>query len=302
MNNISTNVLITGATGFIGRHLLRRLVLLNYNVSILVRDRSDLSLIGEDIKKVKLYYFDDSYESVDRAFQNSSFDLVFHLAAFGNYFHDSNQISQIIDSNIKLGTFILDAMKVHKCNHLINTSTYWQHYQGVNYIPICLYAATKKAFEGIIDYYVVSSYIKAISLTLYDIYGYDDNRPKLLNLLLKGDSEQSFDLTLGEQMHHMVFIDDVVDGYINAAGCILDDKNNLIKHEIYSLPSNKMFSLKELVGVIKEISKKRFNINWGKKPYYELQIMNPYVGKVLPGWKAKISLQKGIQTILKSLK
>ena len=141
----------------------------------------------------------------------------------------------MIDSNIKLGTFILEAMKQHGCKYFINTSTYWQHYKNYNQ-PICLYAATKKAFEDIIEYYCIDGGIKAISLKLHDVYGYDDHRGKLLNTLIKnGDSEKVFNLTKGEQKLYMVFIDDVIDAYIEALALIKKDHNSNESHAIYGI-------------------------------------------------------------------
>ncbi len=295
------NILVTGATGFIGKSLLKRLVALGHNVSILVRRDSDLSVVGDVLSKIKFFYFDGDYDSIDAAFSGSNFDLVFHLAAFGNYEHESSAISRMIDSNIKLGTFILEAMKNHGCKNIVSTSTYWQHYGGKKkYEPIALYAATKKSFEDIIEYYAISSGFRAITLKLYDVYGYSDHRKKFINSLFGTKSGAEYDLTEGKQLFYMVFIDDVVDGYLTAAQLVLNGSSQAGNHKVYALRGRQKHSLRQIVSMIFEISKKSFNANWGRKPYYPLQIMRPFSEKILPGWVAKTSLKDGIKIIIKN--
>jgi len=148
------NILITGATGFIGKHLVRRFSQdKRYRVIILVRENSNLNIIKDHKDKISIYEYKSDYQSVENVFKNNKICYVFHLAAFSCYDHKSEDISDMIDSNIKLGTFILESMQKYQCQYFINTSTYWQNYQNNNYQPICLYAATKEAFEKIIDYY-----------------------------------------------------------------------------------------------------------------------------------------------------
>jgi CDP-paratose synthetase len=293
------NILITGATSFIGKHLIKRLVNQGEcNITALVRDGSNLGILAESIDNIALHYYCSDYDSIDSLFQEKSFDCVIHLAAFSSADHRAEDISKIIDSNIKLGTFILEALKKYNCKYFINTSTYWQHYKN-NDQPICLYAATKEAFEDIIKYYCIDGEIKAISLKLHDVYGYDDHRGKLLNTLIKNrNSDKILNLTKGEQKLHMVFIDDVIDAYIEVLALIKDNLNNDENHAIYGIYGKEKFSLREIVETLEEIMGKKLNINWGKKGYYKFQIMEPRIENKLAHWEAKVSLREGIKIIL----
>ena len=211
------NILITGATGFIGKHFIKRLLEQGgYNIVALVRPSSNLSVINDYLDNITIHHYKDDYKSIESLFQQISFDYVFHFAALSKYDYKVAEISSMLNSNITFGTFLLEAMKRYNCSYFINTSTYWQHYQDHNYQPICLYAATKAAFENIVDYYCMDSKIKAITLKLYDVYGYDDHRGKLLNVLIKQqDPDKVFDLTAGEQKLYMVFIDDVINALLS---------------------------------------------------------------------------------------
>jgi len=290
------NILITGATGYIGKHLLKRLVEEKNKVTVLVRKTSNLSLIKDLQSQIYIHQYNSDFDSIDELFNNKKFDYVLHLASISNYDHKSENIDDMIDSNIKLGTFILEAMKKHGCKYFINTSTYWQNYQNQNYQPNCFYAATKKAFEDIIDFYCISQEIKAISLKLYDVYGYNDHRNKLLNYLFtKSSNKKTTKLTAGEQKLYMVFIDDVIDAYQLAMNLIINHDQG---HAIYGIYGKEKYSLKQIIDIAQEIANKKFNIKFGARDYNQFQIMDSYGFNKLPQWDAKISLKEGIKIIL----
>lgn len=296
---IVQNVLITGATGYIGKHLTRRLVNDNgYHVTILVRDHSNMDLIRSIQDRISIHIYKSNYDSIDELFRNCKFDYVFHLAAISCYEHKPEDISDMIDSNLKLGTFILEAMKKYGSSYFINTSTYWQNYQNQNYEPTCLYASTKKAFEDIIDYYCMDQKIKAVSLKLYDVYGYDDHRNKLLNNLLIKKSDSPVNLTGAEQKLYMVFIDDVIDAYQVAMTMVQKDNK---KHAIYGVYGKEKYSLRDVIDLAQKLANVNFNITFGAKNYNQFQIMNSFGVDKLPGWDAKITLKEGLETMLDSI-
>jgi nucleoside-diphosphate-sugar epimerase len=290
-------ILITGSTGFIGKHLIRRLVEMGHGVTSLIRPTSKVT----ETPSVTCHVYKGTYANIESLFQKQYFDTVIHLASMAQYDCSPEQIAPMIETNITLGTFLLQAMKQYGCSRFINTSTYWQHYRGEKtYQPICLYAATKKAFEDIIDFYTLDGTIRAISLTLYDVYGYDDHRNKLLNLLIKNrDAEKSFDLSPGEQKLQMTFIDDVVDAYLQAMNLLPNTPKN---HTIYGIYGQETYTLKDIVALLETLIGAPFSIQWGQKAYYPFQIMDPYFGGRLPHWEAKISLKEGLTTILEKEK
>ena len=291
---IISKILITGATGYIGRNLLKRFINSNnVEISIITRNKSNLKFIDSFKDKITIYLYDSSYESIENIFKNNKFDYVFHLASFSKFKYHSLELSEIIDSNIKFGTYILEAMSKYGSKFFINTSSYWQNYRSFKSEPICLYAATKQGFEDIINYYSLDKNIKAISLKLYDVYGYEDNRNKFINTLITHNLEL-IDVTKGEQLLSLVFIDDVVDAYFHSMKLILNTKHN---HSIYGVYSNEKISIKEIIKKIKKILHKEFKVNFGVVEYNNLQIMDPYFEKKLPGWSAKVTFSKGLKII-----
>lgn len=284
---------ITGATGFVGSHLARRLVQENWRVHILIRAGSVVPAATE-FSQMIIHKHDGSTSSMISCMSLAEPDVVFHLSSLFLSQHKSHNVDALIQSNILLGSQLLEAMENIGVKLFVNTGTSWQHYNNEDYSPVCLYAATKQAFEAIVDYYVSACGIKAITLKLFDTYGSGDNRPKLFNLLKKhADTGEVLEMSPGEQLLDVVHIDDVINAYLVAASRLLDGK--VSAHENYAVTSRKLLSLKEIVAIFSNATKKIVNINWGAREYRFREVMIPWDrGCVIPGWHAKIDLLDGL--------
>jgi nucleoside-diphosphate-sugar epimerase len=146
--------LVTGATGFVGSRLVKKLVCDGWVVHIIVRDGSKLTELKEIVGDIHIHEYDGSSSSMTEIVSSSNPSVVFHLASLFLSEHKSDQINDLIDSNITFGTQLLEAMVTCQVYNLVNTGTSWQHYQNEQYSPVNLYAATKQAFENIVQYYV----------------------------------------------------------------------------------------------------------------------------------------------------
>lgn len=286
--------LVTGATGFVGSHLARRLVREGWQVHILSRTGSRLPDVPE-FAHVTNHVHEGSTESMVRCLAQAKPDVVFQLASLFLSQHASNDIESLIQSNVLFGNQLLEAMKVNEVCCLVNTGTSWQHYNNENYNPVCLYAATKQAFEAILEYYVQACDMKAITLKLFDTYGPDDPRPKLFYLLSKAaKSGEPLDMSPGEQLIDLVYIDDVVEAYLLAAIRLLD--GNVSQHECYAVSSGQPMPLRKLVDLYAEVNKQTVSVNWGARPYRYREVMVPWINcQGIEGWKPKITIAVGIQ-------
>ena len=104
----------------------------------------------------------------------------------------------------------------------MNTGSYSQHYGGRAYSPVSLYAATKQAFQDILQFYCEVRGLRAVTLELPDTYGPDDKRPKLFSLLDRvARSGETLQMSPGEQLLDLLHVDDVVHGYEVAADGLL---------------------------------------------------------------------------------
>ena len=288
------NIVITGATGFVGSNLTNYFLNLNYEVHLIVRPNSDLSNLNMNDSSLKVFRYENNLNSLISFFKVTNPICTFHLASNFIAEHNSSQIDGLVASNILFGLHLLEAMKEANVRTLINTGTSWQHYNNEDYNPVSLYAATKQAFENLIEYYVQAEDFKVITLKLFDTYGETDIRPKLINLLNQFAKENTeLIISPGDQMINLVHVNDVCIAFETAMKLIENWGNGI--HQKYVVKHSKSYSLKEVISVFEMTAQKNINIIWGGKPYRKREVMQLWErGEVLPNWEAKISLEEGI--------
>ncbi|MDH3974414.1 MAG: NAD(P)-dependent oxidoreductase [Deltaproteobacteria bacterium] len=299
MNNSAyEKVLITGATGFVGSHLAKRLVSDGKDVHLIVRPGSDLSPLNSISEKITLHCHDGSTEGMFSVVEKAEPHIVFHLASLFLAQHESKDVAPMIESNILFATQLAEAMTKFGVNSLINTGTAWQHYNNEDYNPVCLYAATKEAYEDILRYYTETTGLKVITLKLYDTYGPGDMRPKLFSLLNRVAREkETMAMSPGEQLIDILYIDDVINAFIIAAHRVMDAGSGSM--ESFALSSGNPLKLKELILLYGEVFGEELTIEWGQREYRQREVMVPWNrGEVLPGWKPEIALREGIKKII----
>jgi nucleoside-diphosphate-sugar epimerase len=290
----SRRALVTGATGFIGSHLVTRLLAEGWTTAILVRPRAHQH-DGEPA--VAVHEYDATIESVRKAVAESRPDVVFHLASLFLPAHEPAQVKRLVDSNILFGAQLLEAMTVQGARRLVNAGSYWQHYRDRPYDPVCLYAATKQAFEAILAFFVNARYMSAITLTLFDTYGPGDPRPKLLPRLQAAAAEgRALQMSPGEQLLSLVHIDDVIAAFLLAADRLLSGA--VAGSSNYVVNADLPISVRELVKVFGEVCGRTVDVEWGARPYRPREMMAPWSGGVrLPTWKPKIPLEEGLRRL-----
>ena len=286
--------LLTGITGFVGRHLAEKLLSEGWEVHGIVRENSDTSkLVGKFADRVKLHVHSEK-KSLNSIMAEVKPDVVFHLASLYLSSHAYEDIPALVESNVTFGTLLVEAMTNNGCCRLVNTGTSWQHYHDKQYSPVNLYAASKQAFDDMLQYYREARGLKVIELQLFDTYGNDDFRKKLLKLLKDClNSGSGLAMSPGEQLLNLVHIDDVVAAFYLAGGYLLAGEYD--KCGTYAVSSQEEISLRELAGKIEKIAGSRLNIEFGGRPYREREVMRPWAGgHPLPGWECRVSLDEGL--------
>jgi nucleoside-diphosphate-sugar epimerase len=290
MNPGSTRrALLTGGSGFLGSHLVRRLRARGWEIHLLQRSPSH---------DAGSHLYDGSSASVLAAMQAARPEVVFHLASLFLASHAPEQIEELVDSNLLLGTQLLEAMSLCGVSSLVNTGTSWQYFHNRSYSPVNLYAATKQAFESILAYYVEARGFSAITLSLFDTYGPGDPRKKLLPLLLSClHTGEPLLMSPGEQMLDLVHVDDVCAAYERAAEVVsVMDRGSAV----YAVGGSERRSLREVVETLERVAGKSLNVHFGARPYREREVMQLWDGPTLPGWQPLIPLEKGFRALLET--
>ncbi len=289
-------VFVTGATGFIGKNLVNKLIELNFEVTVNLH--SDKPSPFSD--KVKTYRLNemDIQSDID-FFKTSRFSGIIHLASLYLTAHKPEEAIELVNSNIRFSTHILECASQAEINWFINTGTFWQNFENASYSPVNLYAASKQAFECIAQYYIETNKINFCTLRLSDTYGPNDSRPKIFNLFDKiAKTGEVLEMSPGDQILDISFIDDVVSAFILLVGQLVANSPLMYNGAIYAVRADKRYTIRELVAVFESVTSEKLNIKFGGKPYRDREVMVPWgKGKIVPGWKSKVSIEEGIVEI-----
>jgi|TARA_B110000238_G_C16058982_1_gene409541 nucleoside-diphosphate-sugar epimerase len=281
------NILLTGATGFVGSNILAQLIFCCHNITIVKRINSDTSRINQFKNKISIINdINDIKDSV-------KFDCVIHAAT--SYEKNEYGGSEILLANINLPVNLLDFVMRSNCKKFINLSTFIAQYQSD---PPNKYALTKRHFEEWGAYYANYYSLSFINLVLHQVYGVGDSTNKFIPWLLKQikSDVHSVDLTKGYQERDFINVKDVA----TAVSLIVDqdaDKN----YENYEICTGKVTTIRKFAETIKVLANSNTKLNFGSKDYRENEIMtlNPSSSKLKKlGWDTSMSLEHGIKQML----
>lgn len=273
-------ILVTGATGFVGQHLLPYLEKQGHEVYALVRPSTD----GSKVYTNHLYVFEDDIEHLASYLLENHVDGIIHLASLYIAQHKPADIKNIVTSNVYLGTAVMEAAVKAGVKWFLNTGTIWQNYNvepySDRYCPVNLYAASKQAFMDMAKYYTEVSDIRFCTLKLCDTYGANDTRRKIFALFEQiAKSGECLKMSPGGQKLDIVHIDNVVRDF-EALAEKLDNGEQL--REEYVVSSGRQKSLKEIAKQYEIDHQVILNIEWGGRPYRKREVMVPYIGHQLP--------------------
>jgi nucleoside-diphosphate-sugar epimerase len=230
-------------------------------------------------------------------FAQNAFDGVIHLASCFTQSHSDDTLDELIDTNVKFSTQLLDACCHTGVRWFINTGTFWQHYNQSDYSPVNLYSATKQAFETIAQFYIETTQINFATLKLSDTFGPNDTRPKIFALWEKQiNNPDELLMSPGNQLIDISYIDNVTSAFSQLVTLVDKDKNREHCGKYYAVNSSEILTLKDLSKKFETIYNVKLAINWGARPYRNREVMTPWnSGIPVPGWKPVVSLDEGIE-------
>lgn len=294
-------ILLTGATGFIGSHLLPELLEKKYKIIILKRSSSSVWRIKKLLPQIKSYNLDQI--DLQLPFKENKIDCLIHLAAkYVKKDQDFDQIEEMVDTNIKLPSLLSHLCLQHQVKHFINTGTFFEYQTSSKPLtensPLKsynFYAATKTAFSQVLKQHTQKPGFKAVDFKLASVFGPKDN-PKLLNFLIKNLIKgQKVDFSPGQQKWNFTYVEDTVRAYLNTIRYF----SKLSNYETLNIGYDKAHSIKDIVKNLEKISGKKLNITWGAKPYPKNEIMfvnyDHSKTKKLIKWKPSYNLYTGLK-------
>ncbi len=275
------NILITGANGYLAKNLVKKLILKsNHNLILLVRENSNINELMQYVSIDNIIFYNGRIDCLQKL-HNFQIDIIFHLA---NYYPDSNRPAikkEIISSNITLIKNIIKFLGENNNIRIINITSYIIFDKHID----SLYKDAKKSI------YEYLSKKNCQNFVLYDTYGNNDPRPKLINYLIdysKNGKKLKMKYSKDSEIN-LVYIKDVINAFMVA----IEKEQNTEVCKICC----KTITLKNVIDTFNEISEKKVEVEWleenNKKSLYPLDF------KRLSGWKPKYNLAMGLTEMLK---
>ena len=328
MINNKETILVTGAAGFIGFHLARRILEDGGHVIGIDNMNSyyDLGLKKDRLKILsgyKNFLFNkidiSSINELKNVFEDNSIDIVVNLAAQAGVRYSLENPSAYVDSNLSGFVNLLECCRHNKVKHLVfassssvygaNTKMPFSVHHNVDH-PVSLYAATKKANELMAHTYSHLFGLPCTGLRFFTVYGPWGRPDMALFLFTKAIFEEKpiKVFNQGKMQRDFTYIDDIIEGVIRVmkkipepdpdwSGNNPDPGTSYTAYKIYNIGNNNPVELMEFIKTIEKITKKQ-----AKKEFCELQAgdvratfadIDDLVNDI--GFKPSTSLETGIK-------
>ena len=298
-------VLVTGAAGFIGANLVKRLLAEFDSIKVIgidsITEYYDVRLKYERLEELSVYgdrfvFIKDSIAKkgvVDSIFTDHHPQVVVNLAAQAGVRYSITNPDAYIESNL-IGFYnILEACRHYSVEHLVyaSSSSVYGSNKKVPYStddkvdnPVSLYAATKKSNELMAHAYSKLYNIPSTGLRFFTVYG-PCGRPDMAyfsftNKLLKGETIQIFNY--GNCKRDFTYIDDIVEGVVRIMQHAPEKKNGddrlpIPPYKVYNIGNNSPENLLDFVTILQEelIAAKVLPIDYDFESHKELVPMQP---------------------------
>jgi UDP-glucuronate 4-epimerase len=322
------NILVTGAAGFIGFHLSKRLLQEGYAVTGLdnLNDYYEVSLkqarlaILEPVKGFSFAKIDLTDKNrLDALFGENKFDFVINLAAQAGVRYSLTNPYAYLDSNLTGFLNILEACRHYPPKHLIyasSSSVYGANrkmpfsvHDNVDH-PLALYAASKKANELMAHAYSNLYQLPTTGLRFFTVYG-PYGRPDMAlfiftKAILEGQPIEIYNH--GKMKRDFTYVDDIVEAMVrlmpkppqgnkNWSGQSPDPATSFAPYQIFNIGNNQPVDLSYFIEVIekalgKEAIKKLMPLQDGDVPetYADISDLQREIG-----FKPTTAIETGVK-------
>jgi UDP-glucuronate 4-epimerase len=325
-------VLLTGAIGFIGYHLVERLLKEGFSVVGIdnINSYYDVRLkyaklpilgIEEDsiwpnipYQSTKHKYFKfvkldikDRY-NLEKLFETEKFDIVCNLAAQAGVQYSIKDPHTYIENNITGFINIIDACRQNKINHFVyaSSSSVYGNREDVPFKetdnvdnPISLYAASKKSNELIAHSYSHLFDLKTTGLRFFTVYG-PWGRPDMAPYIFVKqimNNKQIVVYNNGDMERDFTYVDDIVVGIFEA----INGEGNGESYNVYNIGNSKPVNLNQFIRTIEKIINKKAEIIY--KPIRKGDVLKTYsdissIQKDL-NYESCVDLSSGLENFIK---
>ncbi|MCL4397622.1 SDR family oxidoreductase [Patescibacteria group bacterium] len=305
------NCLVTGGAGFIGSHLVDRLLSDGHEVTVIDNFSTGRpeNLAGKKVEIIKRSICDN----LDQIFENEKFEVVFHLAAIPRVQLSINDPVNTHETNIN-GTFnlLLTCRKFNVKRFVFSSSS--SVYGDQDRLPLVEtmtpnpsspYALHKLVGEHYCRLFRELYGLETISLRYFNVYGprqnpdggYANLIPKFFRMLKDGNSPVINGT--GKQTRDFTYVGDVVEANLLAANTTNPDCFG----QTFNVGAGKNYSVNEVAEIIIKLTGSKSKVSYGPK-VVEPQNTLADISKStkLLGWSPKTNFTEGMKIVFRTLK
>ena len=284
------NFLITGASGFIGNSFLKNFSNKNNLYYILLKNSKKNKKFKNSFKvKNKRFIFFKRYSEIYTSLKKLKINFFINFAT--HYTKDNNfkNTELLIKSNILFPSLILESINKKYLKKVITFGSMQEHHQNKEYMPDCLYAATKKSLDKLFFFHkIMLTKIKFYNLKFYETYNANDKRKKLVPIIKK-NYINNLTTTLASKKLNLNFLH--VDDVCRAVNIII---NKNIKSGEYQILAKKFSNPKNLIDKFNKTNFKKIKYTTKDNNIFNIN----YNLKKLPYWKQTTNIENNFNHIL----
>lgn len=294
-----TRILVTGAAGFIGRHLCTALADLGARVFALRRPASSATAWDDRLEWCEADVADK--EAIAAVIRHAAPQRVIHLAARTSVERGFHPSEAMIATNLQGTINLLQALEGIDYACFVQTGTAEEYGAGTAPFresaplkPVSAYSASKAAATLFSEMYHRTLGCPIVILRPFLVYGPGQPPDKLIpQAILAALTHRDFPMTTGEQTREFTYIDDIVKGYLQAV-----TTPGAVGHTI-NLGTGETHRVIDVVRQIMQLTGSRMTLKIGAIPtrpgeIWTYQCDNTKARKIL-GWKPAVSLSEGLR-------
>ena len=277
-------ILITGSTGFIGSHIVNLLLKKNIYIYDILREKNKNSKYIKKLKKNKNYFpiFYKKFQELEEKLKKIKINTVINCATYYSTQNDIKTIEKLIQTNIIFCSVILETLK-KKIKRFINFGSMMEYSGGNYFSPKNFYAITKFSFQTIEQFYKkYNPKIKFYDLKLYETYGDNDKREKIIPTIIKMYL-QNKNMKIISKNLIMNFVH--IESLMLAIEMIISNK---IQEGEYCIKNKKFTKIKKIIDSLNNKLKKKIKVKYLTSEKFS---NNNKKLKNLPYWSDKKNIE-----------
>jgi nucleoside-diphosphate-sugar epimerase len=298
------NILITGGTGFIGSNLIRKLIELDFNISVIGLDNLKNSKIADLNDKIIFYQSDLSNKyNLGEILKKSNPAIIIHLASLINLERDNLLVEKLM-KNFEITLNIYNgALNLKDLKGIINLGSAEEYGGNIppfresqKETPTSPYSLSKTCINYLSSYFYRIHNLPIVTLRPFVVYGeYQTNHQLIPQIISKCLRNEPIETTLGNQTRDFIYVQDLV----NAILKIIQNPHKALWGETINICSGEEVKIRDIILKIKQETNSNSEIKFGAIDYRNGESMNFFgsneKAKLLLDWELEYSFEEGLK-------